>query len=58
MEPCLPSSAPRPPSGADWLHEIKFDGYRLFARRDGAAVRLLTRSCYDWTDRYPLSAKP
>ena len=54
IEPCLPPAAPSPPTGADWLHEIKFDGYRLFARRDGAGIRLLTRNGYDWTDRYPL----
>ena len=34
IEPCLPSLADRPPSGANWIHEIKHDGYRLMARRD------------------------
>jgi hypothetical protein len=34
IEPCLPSRADRPPSGPDWIHEIKHDGYRLMARRD------------------------
>jgi hypothetical protein len=34
IEPCLPSSAERPPSGPEWVHEIKHDGYRLMARRD------------------------
>jgi len=33
IEPCLPSDAPKPPMGGDWLHEIKIDGYRLMARR-------------------------
>jgi ABC transporter substrate binding protein len=32
IEPCLPSTADRPPSGSGWLHEIKHDGYRLMAR--------------------------
>jgi hypothetical protein len=32
-----------PPSGAEWIHEIKHDGFRLMARRDGAGVRLITR---------------
>ena len=32
IEPCLPSTAERPPSGPDWVHEIKHDGYRLMAR--------------------------
>jgi len=34
VEPCLPSPADKPPSGANWIHEIKHDGYRLMARRD------------------------
>jgi hypothetical protein len=34
IEPCLPSSADKPPSGSNWIHEIKHDGYRLMARRD------------------------
>jgi hypothetical protein len=31
IEPCLPSPAPKPPSGPGWIHEIKFDGFRLMA---------------------------
>ena len=42
-EPCLPSPAPNPPAGDGWIHEIKLDGFRMLARRDGAGVRLLTR---------------
>ena len=34
--PCQPALADRPPSGPGWLHEIKFDGYRVIARKDGA----------------------
>ena len=41
-----------PPSGPDWLHEIKFDGYRMQARLDHGAVRLLTRKRQDWTHRF------
>jgi bifunctional non-homologous end joining protein LigD len=37
----------------DWLHEIKYDGYRLRVERDGDLVRLITRGGYDWTKRYP-----
>jgi bifunctional non-homologous end joining protein LigD len=44
------------PSGADWVHEIKHDGYRLQVRRQGEAVRLFTRRGYDWTDRHPVIA--
>jgi bifunctional non-homologous end joining protein LigD len=54
IEPCLPSPAERPPSGVGWVHEIKHDGYRLMARRDGASVRLFTRNGHDWSPRYPL----
>jgi len=34
IEPCLPAPADKPPSGSNWIHEIKHDGYRLMARRD------------------------
>src|SRR5436853_6468042 len=57
VEPCLPSPADRPPSGSDWIHEIKHDGFRLMARRDPAGVRLLTRKGYDWSPRFPLIAE-
>ncbi len=42
----------QPPSGPDWLHEIKFDGYRMEARLDRGTVRLLTRKQQDWTHRF------
>jgi bifunctional non-homologous end joining protein LigD len=53
IEPCLPSPADRPPSGPDWIHEIKLDGFRMMVRRDPAGVRLLTRNGYNWTGRFP-----
>jgi bifunctional non-homologous end joining protein LigD len=53
IEPCLPSPAPNPPAGDGWIHEIKLDGFRMLARRDGTGVRLLTRRAIDRTDRYP-----
>ena len=43
IEPCLPSPADRPPSGSNWIHEIKHDGYRLMARRGPVGIRLITR---------------
>src|SRR6266545_6139712 len=52
--PCLPSPAERPPTGPQWIHEIKHDGYRLMARREAAGVRLLTRNGHDWASRFPL----
>jgi bifunctional non-homologous end joining protein LigD len=51
--PCIPSRALEPPTGPDWVHEIKHDGYRLQVRRDGHTVRLFTRRGYDWSGRYP-----
>ena len=53
IEPCLPSLADKPPSGGDWIHEIKLDGYRLMARRDGRGVRLFTRRGNNWTSQFP-----
>ena len=40
------------PSGSRWLHEIKFDGYRLQARIEAGRVKLLTRSGLDWTAKF------
>jgi len=48
IAPCLPSPAERPPTGPQWIHEIKHDGYRMMARRDDSGVRLLTRNGHDW----------
>jgi bifunctional non-homologous end joining protein LigD len=56
IEPCLPSPAKAPPSGPGWLHELKHDGIRILARRDGAGVRLITRHGNDFTARFPLVA--
>jgi bifunctional non-homologous end joining protein LigD len=53
IEPCLPSPADKPPSGPNWIHEIKHDGFRLMARRDPVGIRLITRRGNDWTNRYP-----
>jgi bifunctional non-homologous end joining protein LigD len=49
----LPTRATTVPSGPDWIHEIKYDGYRLRLERDGDRVRLITRGGYNWADRYP-----
>jgi len=53
ITPCLPSKAERPPSGPDWAHEIKHDGYRLMVCRDGMRVRCFTKNSHDWADRFP-----
>jgi bifunctional non-homologous end joining protein LigD len=44
IKPQLTRLVDEPPDGPDWLHEIKFDGYRMHARLDRGAVRLLTRT--------------
>jgi bifunctional non-homologous end joining protein LigD len=54
IAPCLPTKAPTPPSGELWLHEIKHDGFRVVARKDGDRVRLYSRSGNDLTYRFPL----
>jgi bifunctional non-homologous end joining protein LigD len=41
------------PAGKEWVHEIKYDGYRILARVDGQSVRLVTRNGKDWTARFP-----
>jgi bifunctional non-homologous end joining protein LigD len=54
IAPCLPMTAPRPPSGPLWLHEVKHDGFRIIARKDGLRVRLYSRRGNDLTNRFPL----
>ena len=54
---CLPTRATSVPDSPDWLHEIKYDGYRLRVERNGDRVRLITRGGYDWTKRYPWIAE-
>jgi ATP-dependent DNA ligase len=56
-QPQLTQLVETAPEGDQWLHEIKFDGYRMHARLDQGAVRLLTRTGLDWTPKYPAIAK-
>ncbi|HEX6993464.1 MAG TPA: DNA ligase D [Gammaproteobacteria bacterium] len=53
LEPELATRSSTAPSGDGWLHEIKFDGYRLIARVEGRGVRLFSRNGKDWTGRFP-----
>ncbi|WP_024340957.1 RNA ligase family protein [Bradyrhizobium japonicum] len=53
FEFCLPTAAKAVPVGPDWLHEVKYDGYRLRVERAGDRVRLFTRNGHDWTGRFP-----
>jgi bifunctional non-homologous end joining protein LigD len=54
IAPCLPTKASKLPSGELWLHEIKHDGFRVIARKDGERVRLYSRPGNDLTRRFPL----
>jgi bifunctional non-homologous end joining protein LigD len=49
----LAASVEQPPEGDEWLHEIKYDGYRILARREGPSVALLSRRGHDWTAKFP-----
>ena len=53
LQPQLTKPVDSAPAGSGWLHEIKFDGYRMHARLDRGSVRLLTRTGLDWTHKYP-----
>jgi len=57
IAPCLATLVERPPQGPGWVHEIKYDGYRLQARIADGTVQLLTRKGLDWTGRFPSIAK-
>jgi bifunctional non-homologous end joining protein LigD len=48
FEFCIPIAGTKVPAGPEWLHEIKYDGFRLRVERDGDRVRLITRGGYDW----------
>jgi Tripartite tricarboxylate transporter family receptor len=49
LAPCLPTKTDKLPSGSQWLHEIKHDGFRIIARKDGPRVRLYSRPGNDLT---------
>lgn len=57
VPPQLCESLSRPPAGKGWLHEIKFDGYRIQMRVEGGGVILKTRKGLDWTAKYPAIAQ-
>jgi bifunctional non-homologous end joining protein LigD len=57
FEFCIPTTGTKVPSGPEWFHEIKYDGYRLRIERNGDRVRLITRGGYDWTNRFPWIAE-
>jgi ATP-dependent DNA ligase len=53
FQPCIPTRGTKVPTGPDWLHEVKHDGFRMIVQRDGDRVRLFTRNGHDWIARYP-----
>src|SRR5262245_46403934 len=57
IEPGLTTLVDAPPSGANWIHEVKFDGYRMGARIENGKAKMITRSGLDWTRRFPTIAR-
>jgi hypothetical protein len=53
VPPQLSQLVEKPPSGPQWVHEIKLDGFRMAARIDNGRVQLLTRTGLDWAGKYP-----
>ena len=57
VAPCLATLAEKAPDSPRWIHEVKFDGYRIQARLDHGNVKLMTRKGLDWTDKFPTVAE-
>jgi bifunctional non-homologous end joining protein LigD len=57
IKPELTTLVDMPPGGSNWIHEVKFDGYRMGARIENGSVKLFTRSGLDWTRKFPTIAK-
>jgi bifunctional non-homologous end joining protein LigD len=55
VAPCLPTKTDKLPSGSGLLHEIKHDGFRVIARKDGPRVRLYSRRGNDLTHLFPMT---
>src|SRR3954451_13931698 len=53
IEPCQPVLSGVVPVGPDWIHELKHDGWRILARKDGDRVRLWSRNGRNWTADFP-----
>jgi bifunctional non-homologous end joining protein LigD len=56
FEPCLPTSGTKVPDGNDWLHEIKYDGYRVQIHLSKGKKKIFTRNGLDWTKRFSVIA--
>ncbi len=57
LEPSLAMPSAKPPGGPNWVHEIKYDGFRIQARIDASNIRLFTRKKLDWTERFSSIAR-
>jgi bifunctional non-homologous end joining protein LigD len=57
IQPCQPTIVAAPPAGPGWLHEVKHDGYRILARKQGERVEVWSRRGADFTDRFPKIAE-
>src|SRR5262249_4151265 len=57
FEFCIPIAGTKEPAGPEWLHELKYDGYRVRIERNGDSVRLITKGGYNWTNRFPWIAE-
>jgi bifunctional non-homologous end joining protein LigD len=53
IAPQLPSLTDKPPEGAEWIHEVKHDGYRTMLLVEGGSARAHTRNGHNWSDHYP-----
>ena len=56
LEPQLLAPVKEAPEGDGWIHEVKYDGFRLLCRLEGGRARLVTRGGHDWTARFPAIA--
>ena len=56
IAPCLPALVDHVPAGPDWLHELKWDGYRIIARKEGWDVKLWSRAGIGWHGTFPVIA--
>jgi bifunctional non-homologous end joining protein LigD len=57
VKPCQPTLVANPPADRGWLHEVKYDGFRILARKQGEDVALWTRYGTDFTGRFPKIAE-
>src|SRR6266550_5687356 len=57
VRPQLATLVREPPTGDDWLHELKFDGYRMLCHLHRGKVRFWSRNQKDWTEKFPNLSK-